>query len=401
MRIAFEVFGGPGWMGGINYLANLLTAISELPGRPITPVLFTGPDVDPEILSRLSPYLFEPPMQSAAWSNSAWAKRWRTVGALALRRDFAAARAFKDASIDLVFAHATWYGSRFPFPTLVWIGDFQHRVLPHMFSAVRYWKREMGFRMLTRYGTTIMASSETGCHECETFYPAARGKLAALPFVVRVPDDAMIVSPQDVRRRYNLPEKFFFMPNQFWRHKNHLGVIEALHLLKQEGQEVVVAVPGSSSDPRDPRHFPALVDKVKYYGLEGNFRLLGMIPCLDLFSLMRASIGLLNPSFYEGWSTTVEEAKSIGVPLFLSNLPVHREQVGNDCLYFDPANPFNVAEVLARAWVQGWPGPHLELEARAAEQIEQRRLDFATNFLIIAEQTVQKFYGRVGSYAEA
>lgn len=392
MRIAFEIFGGAGWMGGINYLANLLAAISELPGRPITPVLFTGTDVDPKILSRLVPYLAEPPVQSVAWSNVGWAKRWRTLGTFALQQDRVAAKAFRESRIDLVFAHAAWYGTRFPFPTLVWIGDFQHRILPHMFSGARYWKRDMGFRMLTRYGTTIMTSSETGCRECEQFYPITRGKLAALPFVVRVPEGAMTASPQDVRRRYDLPEKFFFMPNQFWLHKNHLAVIEALHLLKQDGQEVVVAASGSPADPRNPGHFPALLDKIAHFGLEKNFLLLGMIPYLDLFSLMRASIGLLNPSFYEGWSTTVEEAKSMGAPLLLSNLPVHREQAGEACLYFDPANPSNIAEVLNRAWVESQPGPHLQLEASAAGQLEQRRLGFATNFLKIAEQTIHKFH---------
>ncbi len=391
MRIAFEIFGGAGWMGGINYLANLLAAISELPGRPITPVLFISQDVDPSILAKLSPYLSEPPVQSAAWDTKRWAKRWRTLGTLTLQHDLVAARAFRDANIDLVFVHATWYGSRLPFPTLVWIGDFQHRVLPHMFSAARYWKRELGFKGLTRYGTTIMASSETGCRECETFYPVAKEKLAALPFVVRVPEGATAVPPQDVRHRYDLPEKFLFMPNQFWQHKNHLGVIEALHLLRQAGQEIVVAVSGSSSDVRNPGHFPALVDKVRRYGLEQNFRLLGMIPYLDLFSLMRASMGLLNPSFYEGWSTTVEEAKSIGVPLFLSDLPVHREQAGDHSLYFDPADPSSIAAALGRAWTQGQPGPHLQLEAAAAEQLAQRRMDFATNFLKIAKQTLDKF----------
>lgn len=396
MRIAFEVFGGAGWLGGINYLANLLAAISELPERPVSPVLFTGPDIDTDILARLSPYLSAPPVRLAAWSDRGWSKRWRRADALAFQRDRIAAKAFEDWGIDLVFAHATWYGSQFPFPTLVWIGDFQHRFLPGMFTVAQYWKRELGFRMLTRYGTTIMASSETGCRECEAFYPVSARKLAALPFVVRVPADVFIVPPDDVRQRYNLPERFLFMPNQFWRHKNHAGVIEALHLCREAGQELVVAVSGSASDPRDPDHFPALVKRIRDLRLEENFRLLGMIPYLDLLSLMRASIALLNPSFYEGWSTTVEEAKAIGVPILLSNLPVHQEQVGGNGRYFDPADPSDISEVLRKAWVQGRPGPHVQLEMIAADERAQRRRDFAFNFLSIAEQTVQRFRERLG-----
>jgi glycosyltransferase involved in cell wall biosynthesis len=34
----------------------------------------------------------------------------------------------------------------------------------------------------------------------------------------------------------------------------------------------------------------------------------------------------VNPSRFEGWSTTVEEAKAVGTPMLLSDIPVHREQ---------------------------------------------------------------------------
>ena len=41
---------------------------------------------------------------------------------------------------------------------------------------------------------------------------------------------------------------------------------------------------------------------------------------------MCASVALLNPSHFEGWSTTVEEARALGVPMLLSDLDVHLEQ---------------------------------------------------------------------------
>jgi glycosyltransferase involved in cell wall biosynthesis len=50
--------------------------------------------------------------------------------------------------------------------------------------------------------------------------------------------------------------------------------------------------------------------------------------------LLRASLALINPSRFEGWSTTVEEAKSFGVPLILSDIDVHREQTGGTARYF-------------------------------------------------------------------
>jgi glycosyltransferase involved in cell wall biosynthesis len=68
--------------------------------------------------------------------------------------------------------------------------------------------------------------------------------------------------------------------------------------------------------------------------LQDNFRFLGLVPRRHVISLMRTCAALINPSFFEGWSSTVEEARVLGVPMLLSDLAVHREQMGNAATYF-------------------------------------------------------------------
>ena len=96
-------------------------------------------------------------------------------------------------------------------------------------------------------------------------------------------------------------------------------------------------------------------------GLRSQYRLLGMIPRDDLYALMHASAAVLNPSLSEGWSTTVEEARSLGAPLLLSDLPVHREQAGDEASYFDRYSSDSLAAALARFKVES----RLERVARA------------------------------------
>ena len=48
-----------------------------------------------------------------------------------------------------------------------------------------------------------------------------------------------------------LPENYFYLPNQFYRHKNHQLVVDALTILKRRGVEVVVCASGSTEDRRD------------------------------------------------------------------------------------------------------------------------------------------------------
>ncbi len=104
---------------------------------------------------------------------------------------------------------------------------------------------------------------------------------------------------------------------------------------------------------------------------------------------MRASAATINPSLFEGWSTTVEEAKAIGAPMILSNLAVHREQAGERAIYFDPHDPADLADRIERFE----PVPEAEREAAAAAAAVRSRSDaanFARAFADLVEEAAQQ-----------
>ena len=121
---------------------------------------------------------------------------------------------------------------------------------------------------------------------------------------------------------------------------------------------------------------------------DSQLRLLGMIPYADLTALMQASVALLNPSLFEGWSTPVEEARALGVPLVLSDLAVHREQAGNDAMYFERHSAAALADAL-----QGFqPIPDADRAQMTADTrgaAASRVLRFAADFadLVVASAT--------------
>jgi glycosyltransferase involved in cell wall biosynthesis len=392
IRVAFTLFGGHGWTGGMNYLINLLSAISELPGKPIETILFTGYDADKEIVSRLTDYLTEPPVQSELWTKGTKAYKIRQLQSLALQRDYLVEACFKQKNIDVVFQHATWYGYFFKYPTLVWIGDFQHRLLPEMFSTQTYWKREIGFQAIIRSATAIMVMSEDAKKDCQKFYPHTEGKIVVIPFAVNSSTKSLQISPDEIRKKYNLPEKFFFLPNQFWKHKNHISVIHALKILRDKGENIIVVNSGNTQDLRDPEHYNQIVKFIKDFDLENEFRILGFVPFNDISALMRASIAVINPSLYEGWSTTVEEAKAIGVPLLLSSLKVHQEQAPLICEFFDPNSPEELAKIISKYWKDSHPGPHTELEERSVGHYAHLRRAFSNKFLDAIKQLASYSY---------
>jgi glycosyltransferase involved in cell wall biosynthesis len=107
----------------------------------------------------------------------------------------------------------------------------------------------------------------------------------------------------------------------------------------------------------------------------GHFRHLGLVPYEDVLGLNAASDALINPSLFEGWSTTVEEAKALGTGMLLSDIGLHREQSPSATFF-----PADNAVALAAAMVALSKGPALERPS-----VEQLRTDHAARRRAYAE----------------
>jgi len=393
MRVAFTLIGGSHWTGGRNYLLNLFRVLKAHRGVDVDPVLFSGPDVPADDLAPFRQLLAGDMVctDGTAFRQSTASQ----IGSFVLGRMRRIERELTNRRIDVVFEAAGFYGWRFPLPCLTWIPDFQHRHLPHMFSTGYWWRRDIGYRAQVAAGRTIMLSSEDARRDCEAFYPTTRGRTVVVPFAVPPPS----ISPgllTESLRRHELPDDFLFMPNQFWKHKNHAVVIEALALLGERGRSIVVAASGNPADVRHAQHFDQLRERVRSHGLDAQFRFLGMLPYAEVLALMASCRALINPSLFEGWSTTVEEAKALGVPLVLSDLAVHREQAGESAVYFAPSSAASTAEAMLEAKRRFGNGNLVE-RARAAAVVADANVDrYAARFADAVQFAARRFGGATG-----
>ncbi|NOQ81320.1 MAG: glycosyltransferase [Methylophaga sp.] len=344
MRIAFTLINSSKWTGGYNYLLNLFHSIDKFQRDKVTPVLFCGEDATEEDLQPF--YAIDGFEIIRSPTFNVENKFGRFIRSLLLGRDTAALRLFRNYQIDVLFENANFYGWRFPISVIAWMPDFQHRHLREQFNFKDYWRREIGFQVQVASGRTVMLSSEDAKKDCELFYPSSINNTKVVRFSAPIPKRLLESHPENVLQKYQLPSKFFYLPNQFWKHKNHLVVIEAIGLLKRQGCEIVVAASGNQKDPRHPEYVSHLKERIETLGLHDNFRMLGLIPRQDVISLMRMSRAIINPSYFEGWSSTVEEARTLGAPMLLSDINVHKEQMGDEAIYFSPDDTVGLADIL-------------------------------------------------------
>jgi len=163
----------------------------------------------------------------------------------------------------------------------------------------------------------------------------------------------------------------------------------------------VVVCSGNLRDYRvkDYDYVDGLMRFIEDGKLADNIKILGQIDYPDVLCLMRQSVSVINPSRFEGWSSTVEEARSIGQRILLSNIPVHLEQNPENARYFNPDDPLELADLMANQWSDGSIGVSEEQGRRAAAALRERtvaygrayeRLAFAVNAGLLEKRVYTK-----------
>jgi hypothetical protein len=254
--------------------------------------------------------------------------------------------------------------------TIGWIPDFQHLHLPEFFSQADLQRKNSSTRRLAERATIVMLSSQSALNDFVRFAPDHAHKARVASFPSTLVFEALAADPGATRNKYNLPEKFVLVANQFWAHKNHALVVQALDLLHRKGIDIPVVMTGLPSDHRDPTNktLSSLLQAIAVAGLNRQVTILGLVPYGDLIGLMRTAALILQPSRFEGWSTVVQDAVALGRPLLCSDLPVHREQVPDALGFFPSDTPEVLAALLAKHWEDMIPGPSEKLESQSLAQ---------------------------------
>lgn len=276
----------------------------------------------------------------------------------------------RETGVDVVLPDVESIGTA-SLKTIGWIPDFQHLHLSNLYSPAQIAAMNRDFGVLAQRSTRMLFSSEDCRRDFASAYPALAGKARVASFPSLFAFEPPPPPAEDVREIYHLPERFLLIINQFWRHKNHRIIPEALAILRRRGLEVTAVMAGLPADHRD-RQNDALSETLQAAArgqVWPQCLVLGKVPREHLVGLLQTATAVVQPSRFEGWNTTVQDAKAVGCPAFVSDLAVHREQCPNALGFFPVDDPAALANLIAERWpsLPARPNADREKEALTAE----------------------------------
>lgn len=390
LRIGLINQGGRGWMGGSMYVKNLILALSSLP-QPVRATfeicLLHTNTLDAMTRRELAPHVsqFYDLTQRIKPVNFKNRLIWKLQKTLSKQSNPPFSPLLKQEKIDFLYPTIEPAIGPLAHQSCPWIPDFQHKYLPDLFLESELKQRDREFAKIAHSSAWVVLSSQTAEADFKHFYPESKTKTRVLHFHTCPSPDWYQSQPMVIQQKYHLPDRFFLLSGQFWQHKNHLVVLEALRILQTIGIHPTVVCTGHGYDHRKPEYIDQILQIVHTAGLAQQFLMLGLIPRNDQIQLMRLAIAVLQPSLFEGWSTVVEDARCLGKPMVLSDFPVHVEQNPPHSVFFEREHPQDLAEALAATWQTLPPGPNLEQEQLAQDQNRLAIQAFGYRFLRLAQ----------------
>lgn len=257
---------------------------------------------------------------------------------------------FKKDGIDLVYftnpSSICLYLERLNYMLPIW--DTCHRdhpEFPEVRNGFEFEAREDFLKKALPKATAVIAESEWGRNTLIRRYSLDEDRV----YCVRMPASFNILEA-NVEESFcpfeqaSIPDNqpFVFYPAQFWPHKNHRLIIDALAHLKNVFNMTVYAVfCGSDCGNLDTTLNYAAKKKVS-----NLVKYLGYVPDNQMPLYYQNSLALVMPSYFGPTNMPPMEAFAIGTPVVISDLPGFNEQIGNAGLQIKPTDFAGLASIL-------------------------------------------------------
>ena len=237
-RVAYLInFEHKKWLGGYNLIKNLILVIKKYSDNKIIPVLivkknFKNKDlVDYKNIEIIKTNFFS--------DHSKLQKFIYKTQAIIQGRCINYEKFFKDNNIDVV-SHINVYsnnlilGKKSSIKTLSLIADFQHHYLPENFSFRQRILRNLNIHLSCFFSSKILLLSKDGQKDLKKISKKGFNNSSISRSIFVPPQKKEIINLNVLKKKFNFNTNYFFLPNHYWKHKNHKLVIDSLNFLKKK-----------------------------------------------------------------------------------------------------------------------------------------------------------------------
>ena len=128
--------------------------------------------------------------------------------------------------------------------------------------------------------------------------------------------------------------------------------------------------------------------QASFVALEPRIEFLGYVSDAVKARTLAGTLGLIMPSFLEGFGIPLIEAAFSGKPVFCSDIPVFHEVMGDGAFYFDPHSPESLAQAIRE---------YVAEPAKYHDRIAGARSECARRFGLQAfTDAVENYFGSAG-----
>lgn len=219
--------------------------------------------------------------------------------------------------------------------------DLQEKYYPENFSFKERLLRQIRNYVLLKQCLYVICESQSVKNDIEKFFKTHQSKIVVIPS----PPPKSIYSHENksdqllLDQEYGLNRDYIFYPAQFWPHKNHIGLLKALDILKNKYPDLLIVFTGDKRFEYDK-----IKEMSDNFNLSNNVMFVGNVPYSHLPVFYKNSICLVMPTLFESISIPIYEAFYFSTPVVCSNICGLPEQCGEAATFFDPNNPDDIAD---------------------------------------------------------
>jgi glycosyltransferase involved in cell wall biosynthesis len=252
---------------------------------------------------------------------------------------------FLNENIDLLWILGPYNANTIiPFVFTVW--DLGHRIYPFFpeYKADEWKIREEVYNKMIKRATYIITGNRIGKNEIIENYSITHDKIHIIPFPI--PKFCLVKEKANYSSSFQIKLPFVFFPAQFWAHKNHIILIEAIAWLR-DVKNIIINCYFTGHDYGNMDYVNNMIIK---YKLNNQIFILGFISQDDLIYLYKNALAMVFTSYLGPTNLPLLEAIAFECPLIYSNIPGHIEQMEGVGIPFDNTNCISLGENILKIY---------------------------------------------------